>query len=83
MKAMIEHRSIRVPADCLPAGTYFTYDEDPTAEDPREAPGGVSHGIVLSLDIQGKGVNLYTGKVVPLLDLPYTIINDVEFKGWV
>lgn len=83
MKVSIERRSVRVPAESLPAGTYFTYDTDWTKEDPREAPGAVSHGICLKLDTPGKGVNLYTGKVVPILDLPYTIIHDVEFKGWI
>lgn len=83
MKVNIERRSVRVPAGLLPAGTYFMYKEDPRAEDPREASGGVSHGIVLVLDTPGKGVNLYTGKVVPLPDLPYEIIKDVELRGWV
>lgn len=77
IKVNIESRTIRVPAMGLPVGTYFRYkiaDRDELQEE--------QSGVMLVTNMQGKGVNLYTGKVVPLLDLPYEIIKDVELRGW-
>ena len=74
MKVNIEQRTVYVPARCLPAGTFFQYKDET-----REA----SHGILLKVDGMEKAVNLYSGMLVSILDLPYTVINDVEFKGWV
>lgn len=34
-------------------------------------------------NMQGKVVNLYTGTIGTVLDLPYDIIKDVELRGWV
>lgn len=74
MKVNIERRSIDVPASCLPAGTFFQY-KDETRE--------TSHGILLKVEDSNKAVNLYSGAIVTALDIPYRVIRDVEFKGWV
>ena len=74
MKVNIERRSIDVPASCLPCGTFFQY-KDETRE--------TSHGILLKLEDINKAVNLYSGAIVTVLDIPYRVIRDVEFKGWV
>lgn len=78
MKANIERRTVNVPAECLPAGTYFRYKMES-----REESDDKTSGILLCTNVQGKAVNLYCGSLVPILDLPYEIINDVEIKGWV
>ena len=74
MKVNIELRSIDVPASCLPSGTFFQY-KDETRE--------TSHGILLKVEDSNKAVNLYSGAIVKVLDIPYRVIRDVEFKGWV
>lgn len=78
IKVNIESRSVRVPAGSLPAGTYFRYKLDSRDELCEE-----QSGILLVTDIQGKAVNLYSGSVVRILDLPYEVIKDLELKGWV
>lgn len=78
MKVKIESRTIRVSAPCLPAGTYFRYKFESRGELCEE-----QSGVMLVSNIQGKSVNLYSGAVVPILDLPYEIINDIELRGWV
>lgn len=78
MKVYIESRTIRVPAPCLPIGTYFRYriaDRDELCEE--------QSGVMLVTNIPGKAVNLYSGTVVLILDRPYEVINDVELRGWV
>ena len=74
MKVNIEQRSFDVPASCLPSGTFFQY-KDETRE--------TSHGILLKVEDSNKAVNLYSGAIVKVLDIPYRVIRDVEFKGWV
>lgn len=74
MKVNIELRSIDVPASCLPSGTFFQY-KDETWE--------TSHGILLKVEDSNKAVNLYSGAIVKVIDKPYRVIRDVEFKGWV
>lgn len=74
MKVNIERRSIDVPASCLPSGTFFQYKDET-----REA----SHGILLKVEDSNKAVNLYSGTIVTVLDIPYRVIRDVELKGWV
>ena len=74
MKVNIERRSIDVPASCLPSGTFFQYKEE-TPEN--------SHGILLKLENSNKAVNLYSGTIVTILDIPYRVIHDVELRGWV
>lgn len=74
MKVNIEQRSVDVPARRLPAGTFFQY-KDETREE--------SHGILLKVDGMEKAVNLYSGTLVSILDLPYKVINDIELRGWV
>lgn len=74
MKVNIERRSIDVPASCLPSGTFFQY-KDETRE--------TSHGILLKVEDSNKAVNLYSGAIVKVLDIPYRVIRDVELKGWV
>lgn len=78
MKVKIESRTIRVSAPCLPAGTYYRYKFESTDEPCEE-----QNGVMLVTNIQGKSVNLYSGSVVPILDLPYEIVNDIELRGWV
>lgn len=73
MKVNIERRTIDVPASCLPAGTFFHYPNESREE---------SHGILLKVEDSDKAVNLYSGSIVTVLDRPYRIIRDVEFKGW-
>lgn len=74
MKVNIELRSIDVPASCLPSGTFFQY-KDETRE--------TSHGILLKVEDSNKAVNLYSGAIIKVLDKPYRVIRDVEFRGWV
>lgn len=78
IKVNIESRSVRIPAGSLPAGTYFRYKLDSRDELCEE-----QNGVMLVTNIQGKSVNLYSGAVVPILDLPYEIVNDIELRGWV
>ena len=78
MKMNIECRTVRVPAKCLPAGTYFRYKFESRDEtDERQS------GVLLVTDTLCKAVNLYTGALVSILDIPYEVINDVELRGWV
>lgn len=74
IKVNIERRAVNVPAPYLPAGTFFRY----TTETPESSP-----GILLKVDTTDRAVNLHTGKIVPVLDVPYEIIRGVELKGWV
>lgn len=74
VKANIVRRSVDVPAPHLPAGTYFQYKNET-----RET----SHGILLKVDTTDRAVNLYTGRIVPVLDAPYEVIQDIEINGWV
>ena len=73
MKVNIERRTVDVPASCLPAGTFFHYPNESREE---------SHGILLKLEESCKAVNLYSGAIVTVIDKPYRVIRDVEFKGW-
>ena len=73
MKVNIERRTVDVPASCLPAGTFFHYPNESREE---------SHGILLKLEESRKAVNLCSGAIVTVIDKPYRIIRDVEFKGW-
>lgn len=73
MKVNIERRTVDVPASCLPAGTFFHYPNDSREE---------SLGILLKLEESRKAVNLYSGAIVTVIDKPYRVIRDVEFKGW-
>lgn len=73
MKVNIERRTVDVPASCLPAGTFFHYPNESREE---------SHGILLKLEESRKAVNLYSGAIVTVIDKPYRVIRDVEFKGW-
>lgn len=74
VKVNIERHTIEVPAPYLPAGTFFQYKNET-----RES----SHGFLLKVDTTDRAVNLYTGKIVPVLDAPYEVIRDIEIKGWV
>lgn len=56
------------------AGTFFRYKNET-----RES----SHGFLLKVDTTDRAVNLYTGTIVPVLDAPYEVIQDIEIKGWV
>lgn len=78
MKMNIEARTVRVPAKGLPTGTYFRYRLDSRDESQEE-----QSGVLLVTSVPGRAVNLYTGTIVPILDKPYELINDVELKGWV
>ena len=78
MKVNIESRTVRVPAFSLPVGTYFRYKIASRDELQEE-----QSGVMLVTNIEGKAVNLYSGVVVRILDLPYDIINDIELKGWI
>ena len=78
MKVNIESRTIRVPAPGLPVGTYFRYEIASRDELCEE-----QSGVMLVTNIPGKAVNLYSGTVVLILDIPYEVINDIELKGWV
>lgn len=49
----------------------------------REETQEEQSGVFLMTNMQGKAVNLYTGTIVTVLDLPYDIIKDVELRGWV
>lgn len=78
MKMNIECRTVRVPAKCLPAGTYFRYkfeSRDLTQEN--------QNGVFLVTDTLCKAVNVQTGALVSILDIPYEVINDAELRGWV
>ena len=74
MKVNIERRTVDVPAPYLPAGTFFQYKNET-----RES----SQGFLLKVDTTDRAVNLYTGKIVPVIDAPYEVIKDIEVKGWV
>lgn len=74
MKVNIERRTVYVPAPYLPAGTFFRYKNET-----RES----SQGVLLKVDTTDRAVNLYTGKIVPVLDAPYEVIQGIEIKGWV
>ena len=74
VKVNIERRTVDVPAPYLPAGTFFQYKNET-----RES----SHGFLLKVDTTDRAVNLYTGKIVPVLDAPYEVIQGIEIKGWV
>ena len=74
VKANIVRRSVDVPAPHLPAGTYFRYKNET-----RET----SHGILLKVDTTDRAVSLYNGRIVPVLDAPYEVIQDIEINGWV
>lgn len=74
VKVYIERRTVEVPAPYLPAGTFFRYKNET-----RES----SHGFLLKVDTTDRAVNLYTGNIVPVLDAPYEVIQDIEIKGWV
>lgn len=78
MKMNIEARTVRVPAKCLPAGTYFRYRLDSRDETDKK-----QSGVLLVTDTLCRAVNLYSGELVPILDIPYEVIKDVELKGWV
>lgn len=78
MKVNIESRTVRAPAFALPVGTYFMYKTASRDELQEE-----QNGVMLVTNIEGKAVNLYSGVVVRILDLPYAIINDIELKGWI
>lgn len=74
LKVNIERHTVDVPASYLPAGTFFQYKNET-----RES----SHGLLLKVDTTDRAVNLYTGKIVPVLDAPYEVIQGLEIKGWV
>ena len=78
MKMNIECRTVRVPANCLPAGTYFRYKLES-----RDETNEKQSGVLLVTDTLCRAVNLYSGALVPILDIPYEVINDVELRGWV
>ena len=78
MKMNIECRTVRVPAKCLPAGTYFRYKLES-----RDEMDEKQRGVLLVTDTFGKAVNLYSGALVTILDFPYEVINDAELRGWV
>ncbi len=78
IKVNIESRTIRVPATGLPVGTYFRYKIADREELQEE-----QSGVMLVTNMQGKAVNLYSGVVVSIIDLPYDVINDMELRGWV
>lgn len=78
MKVNIECRTIILPASGLSTGTYFRYKIESREETQEE-----QSGVFLMTNMQGKAVNLYTGTIVTVLDLPYDIIKDVELRGWV
>lgn len=74
VKVNIVRRTVDVPAPYLPAGTFFQYKNET-----RES----SQVFLLKVDTTDRAVNLYTGKIVPVLDAPYEVIKDIEVKGWV
>ena len=74
VKVNIVRRTVDVPAPYLPAGTFFQYKNET-----RES----FHGLLLKVDTTDRAVNLYTGTIVPVLDVPYEVIRDIEIKGWV
>lgn len=78
MKMNIECRTVRVPAQSLPAGTYFRYKLE--ARDETDAK---QSGVLLVTDTLGRAVNLYSGALVPILDIPYEVVHDAELRGWV
>lgn len=78
MKMDIECRTVRVPAKCLPAGTYFRYKLKS-----RDEINEKQRGVLLVTDTFGKAVNLYSGELVTILDMSYEVVNDVELRGWV
>lgn len=56
MKVNIECRTVRVPAKCLPAGTYFRYKLE-SGDELNEK----QNGMLLVTDTFGKAVNMYSG----------------------
>ena len=80
MKVSIEQRTVTIPANKLPAGVFFRYKD---VSQYREEPCNQSFGILLKVNIPDKAVNLYSGEIVPVLNMPYDVIRDVEFRGWV
>lgn len=78
MKVNIECRTVRVPAKCLPAGTYFRYKLESWDELNEK-----QSGVLLVTDTFGQAVNVYSGALVTILDMSYEVINDVELRGWV
>lgn len=80
MKVSIEQRTVTITASELPVGVFFRYKN---VSQYREEPCNQSFGILLKVNIPGKAVNLYSGEIVPVLNVPYDVIRDVEFKGWV
>lgn len=80
MKVSIEQRTVNISANELPAGVFFRYKD---ASRNREEPCNQSFGILLKVNIPYKAVNLYSGEIVPVLNMPYDVIRDVEFRGWV
>lgn len=80
MKVSIEQRTVTIRANELPAGAFFRYKDVPQY---REEPCNQSVGILLKVNIPNKAVNLSSGEIVPILNIPYDVIRDVEFKGWV
>lgn len=80
MKVSIEQRTVTISANELPAGAFFRYKD---ASQYREEPCNQSFGILLKVNIPDRAVDLYSGEIVPVLNIPYDVIRDVEFKGWV
>lgn len=80
MKVSIEQRTVTIRANELPAGVFFRYKD---VSQYREEPCNQSFGILLKVNIPDKAVNLSSGEIVPVLNIPYDVIRDVEFKGWV
>lgn len=80
MKVSIEQRTVTIRANELPAGVFFRYKD---VSQYREEPCNPSFGILLKVNIPDKAVNLSSGEIVPVLNIPYDVIRDVEFKGWV
>lgn len=74
VKVNIERRTVNVPAPYLSAGTFFRYKNETQESSP---------GVLLKVDTTDRAVNLYTGKIVPVLDAPYEVIQGIEIKGWV
>ena len=80
MKVSIEQRTVTVRANELPAGIFFRYKD---VSQSREEPCNQSFGLLLKVNIPYKAVNLSSGEIVTVLNIPYDVIRDVEFKGWV
>lgn len=80
MKVSIEQRTVTMPANKLPAGVFFRYKD---VSQYRGESCNQTLGILLKVNIPDRAVNLYNGEIVPVLNMPYDVIRDVEFKGWV